>query len=848
MKPGRTGTASPQANPGNVMAAEAHLQLASVQMARGSAATRADVAASHRGGVRLAAKNTWTRCAHAHFATARETFNEAEATYSAELEKLPPTDTDPKGDASEPPAGIPRRVSRSCAIWRHKRSSKRHAVYPPEADEYRELQRIGRQRACRPFTTNSAEALTRLSVSMRGCAEGRCYQALGEYPIALGCYEDILAQPNVLPPFRKLIASARRSARPKFSSHSGEVSTRRSKLCRCLPARRQGRRGKAARMDRRAIPPGRSAAEERRSGWPELARWPQAAGRGPRRLSRSSPIRRASFKRRRARPLSARRPRTSDGRTERKDDPKTFQAAYDLGKDALASYNAAKLAMPSAERNNPEAVPELASADGARQRGRARDTSAPPSTLVEDDTDLKLLNEVRYFLCWLYWESQDYYRAAVLGEFLARRYPDHPAAASAAKLAMALVRAALQPGARQAGDEADTDFEARRMAEMAEFIARRWPGTDDADAAQSVLVSYAIRNDRIEDAEKLLAEASARVASAARAAARQRDVGTIPRTVAAAVRNAAGCARRCASSKQSAVKYLRSGFDAARKERDAERIGRGRRICTWSKRLLSDEKYDEAIELLEDDRRSARSTLVVARSTRPHPGRNLSSKPTRPRCGRTCYDSPPQEKKALAIMKSLEKRELRRAAARRRAAHADLHRPGRRAGEAGVDELRDCRARSRTRHASARPSRNSSNRIAARQETRIGPRASGSPKPTTTWAPPSEPGRHSARLVQPKPPSNSPAGPRANTSPKPATPTSSCSPTPPKIRSCRPAKRPCWPCEHAARRVPASTRPIPTGARHVLRHPEGKGSVARRAARRRAHLSGARPGGRCKVV
>ena len=26
--------------------------------------------------------------------------------------------------------------------------------------------------------------------------------------MALGCYEDILAQPNVLPPFRKLIASA----------------------------------------------------------------------------------------------------------------------------------------------------------------------------------------------------------------------------------------------------------------------------------------------------------------------------------------------------------------------------------------------------------------------------------------------------------------------------------------------------------------------------------------------------------------------------------------------------------------------------------------------------------------
>ena len=46
------------------------------------------------------------------------------------------------------------------------------------------------------------------------------------------------------------------------------------------------------------------------------------------------------------------------------------------------------------------------------------------------------------------------------------------------------------------------------MANMAEFIARRWPGTPDADTAFGVLVSYAIRNNRIDDAERLVAEAS----------------------------------------------------------------------------------------------------------------------------------------------------------------------------------------------------------------------------------------------------------------------------------------------------------------------------------------------------
>ena len=37
--------------------------------------------------------------------------------------------------------------------------------------------------------------------------EGRCYQAIGKYQLALGCYEELLGKDNVLPPFRKLIAA-----------------------------------------------------------------------------------------------------------------------------------------------------------------------------------------------------------------------------------------------------------------------------------------------------------------------------------------------------------------------------------------------------------------------------------------------------------------------------------------------------------------------------------------------------------------------------------------------------------------------------------------------------------------
>ena len=38
--------------------------------------------------------------------------------------------------------------------------------------------------------------------------EGRCYQAIGDYQRALGCYEELISQSSVHPAFRKLIATA----------------------------------------------------------------------------------------------------------------------------------------------------------------------------------------------------------------------------------------------------------------------------------------------------------------------------------------------------------------------------------------------------------------------------------------------------------------------------------------------------------------------------------------------------------------------------------------------------------------------------------------------------------------
>ena len=148
-------------------------------------------------------------------------------------------------------------------------------------------------------------------------------------------------------------------------------------------------------------------------------------------------------------------------------------------------------------------------------------------TLVDDDTDPKLVNEVRYFLCWLYWENEDYYRAAVLGEFLARRYPDHPAASAAAKLSMASFERLYRRRPLPAADKKP------RISRPVTWP--RWPSSSRAAGPTRPMptpptaCSSATRfaTGRIEDAQKMLGEARPNRRAAARVATWQCDVGTL---------------------------------------------------------------------------------------------------------------------------------------------------------------------------------------------------------------------------------------------------------------------------------------------------------------------------------
>jgi tetratricopeptide (TPR) repeat protein len=627
----------------SVQAAEAQLQLASIQMERGQQLL-AQAKKLPNEPVYDDQRRALSQEARAHFAGARETFESAAIIYSAELDKLPPAAVaESDGDTSSRRQEYRTRVAqlRFLSAQTHFETAQ---SYPADDDEFHRLHEAAAKELSAIFDEFARSGSSIVGLYAR-LYEGRCYQALGEYQMALGCYEDILVQPNVLPAFRKLIASAvHRKAEVLLAQ---EKIAEAIELCSaCL---------KDAAADEQRMPEWLAVRFRLGQAFEKRATDSPSGSSDHRRLLAEA---RDAFRLVAAVPSEFQTDaRLAVGELARgnggtKDEPTTFRAAYDLGKDALASYNAAKLALPTAEKNNPTAIAELqAQMDQGKQDARHYFRIA--TTLIEDDTDPSLVTEVRYFLCWLYWEAGDFYRSAALGEFLARRYPDHAAASSAAKLSMASYERLYTQAASTAtnsASNADTEFEARRMANMAEFITRRWPGTPDADAAFGVLVSYAIRTSRIEEAERLLAEASDQSrprlelqlgnALWGRFLELSQARSTQPQDSAA-----------LEALKKSALKYLRGGLDYAATSGETSESA-AMAALYLAQAHLSDGQFDQAISLLEDPQRGPLTLIAQEHSVADSPQYVMEAYKAAVRA--YILITPPQEQKAIDAMKSLE--------------------------------------------------------------------------------------------------------------------------------------------------------------------------------------------------
>jgi len=119
--------------------------------------------------------------------------------------------------------------------------------------------------------------------------------------------------------------------------------------------------------------------------------------------------------------------------------------------------------------------------------------------LADEDTEVRDINIVRYFLCFLHYSTKDYYKAGLVGEFVARRYPDSAGARQAAKIAMAAYRNLYIENQTE-----DKDFEKDRIVNIANYITQQWSDQPEAVEALNTLIPFMIQAGDLDMAEKYL--------------------------------------------------------------------------------------------------------------------------------------------------------------------------------------------------------------------------------------------------------------------------------------------------------------------------------------------------------
>ncbi len=107
--------------------------------------------------------------------------------------------------------------------------------------------------------------------------------------------------------------------------------------------------------------------------------------------------------------------------------------------------------------------------------------------LADAQTPLDDLNLVRRLLAYLDYMQEDYYDAAVLGEFVGRKFPGSAGAQTSAQIALAAYLKLYE-----ANESEDKEFETQHIVSLANYIVDTWAGSPEAAEAINTLIPFLI--------------------------------------------------------------------------------------------------------------------------------------------------------------------------------------------------------------------------------------------------------------------------------------------------------------------------------------------------------------------
>jgi hypothetical protein len=178
--------------------------------------------------------------------------------------------------------------------------------------------------------------------------------------------------------------------------------------------------------------------------------------------------------------------------------PKNFAEAYEAAVEAFDTMRATAVGLKIAEENgDKEAIAELEQARDQQmetvQSAHRLAFSMAPSAKPDE------LATLRSNLAYLKWETGELYDAAVLGEFLAKTYPESAMGRQGARIAMESFAKIYAES-----KSADKTFEEAQVRRIAEYILKRWPDQEDAEYAALKLLHFAITDRRLDQADEYL--------------------------------------------------------------------------------------------------------------------------------------------------------------------------------------------------------------------------------------------------------------------------------------------------------------------------------------------------------
>ena len=296
--------------------------------------------------------------------------------------------------------------------------------------------------------------------------EGRCYKEMGKHKHAIELLERLLALENKAEPIRKLQSKAL----VLYMEACLEADEYRKAIEAAVQWRDNVRGAEETSVEGVAIHyygamAGMGYMEQLDQKKPEEAKLHKQARSATRKSLEFVARFRNDFQKR-AREALAKLGIEKDG------EPETFEDARDAGKDALDRLQAEDIA------------PE----DRRKAIREARDYFRQALALADDETEETDRNIVLYYLTYVNWLGEDYYRTGVIGEHMAEKYPNGVASRQGAKIAMAAYAKILENGS-----PAENQFEIDRMIDIATKITKLWPDSPDAGDAWMALVRNAVK-------------------------------------------------------------------------------------------------------------------------------------------------------------------------------------------------------------------------------------------------------------------------------------------------------------------------------------------------------------------